>query len=54
MGKKMMFATSARAERDLGFRVLPIYGAMRGAIDWFVNHGYAPGYAKKLATGKTR
>lgn len=44
MGKKMMFASSAKAERDLGFRVLPIYNALRAAIDWFVEHGYAPAY----------
>lgn len=42
MGKKMMFASSAKAERDLGFKVLPIYPALRSAIDWFVKHGYAP------------
>jgi dihydroflavonol-4-reductase len=42
MGRKFMFASSAKAERDLGFRVLPIYNAMRAAIDWFVAHGYAP------------
>jgi dihydroflavonol-4-reductase len=41
MGKKMMFASSARAERELGFRVLPVYGAMREAIEWFWAHGYA-------------
>lgn len=44
MGKKMMFASSARAERELGFRVLPVYNALRSAIDWFVEHGYAPPY----------
>jgi len=44
MGKKMMFASSAKAERDLGFQVLPIYNAMRSAIDWFIAHGYAPAY----------
>jgi dihydroflavonol-4-reductase len=42
MGKKMMFASSAKAERDLGFRVLPIYNAMRSAIEWFTTNGYAP------------
>jgi dihydroflavonol-4-reductase len=42
MGKKYMFASSAKAERDLGFRVLPIYSALRAAIEWFVAHGYAP------------
>src|ERR1700728_2354410 len=42
MGKKMMFASSAKAERDLGFKVLPIYNALRSAIEWFIAHGYAP------------
>jgi dihydroflavonol-4-reductase len=42
MGKKMMFASSAKAERVLGFRVVPVYQALRAAIDWFRAHGYAP------------
>lgn len=42
MGRKKMFASSARAEQELGFRVLPVYPAMRAAIDWFRSHGYAP------------
>ena len=42
MGRKKMFASSARAERELGFRVAPVYPAMRAAIDWFRSHGYAP------------
>jgi dihydroflavonol-4-reductase len=42
MGKKMMFASSARAERELGFQILPVYPALRAAIDWFIAHGYAP------------
>jgi dihydroflavonol-4-reductase len=42
MGKKMMFVSSAKAERELGFRVLPVYAALRSAIDWFRAHGYAP------------
>jgi dihydroflavonol-4-reductase len=42
MGKKMMFASSAKAERELGFKVLPVYPALRAAIDWFIAHGYAP------------
>jgi dihydroflavonol-4-reductase len=42
MGKKMMFVSSAKAERDLGFRVVPVYTALRSAIDWFRAHGYAP------------
>jgi dihydroflavonol-4-reductase len=47
MGKKMMFASSARAERDLGFKIMPVYPALRAAIDWFVAHGYAPAFARQ-------
>ena len=45
MGKKMMFASSAKAERELGFKVLPVNDALRSAMEWFVAHGYAPPYA---------
>ena len=48
MGRKTMFASSAKAERDLGFKVLPVYHAMRAAIDWFIAHGYAPAFDKQL------
>jgi dihydroflavonol-4-reductase len=47
MGKKMMFAASAKAERNLGFQVLPVYPALRAAIDWFVSHGYAPAFDRR-------
>jgi dihydroflavonol-4-reductase len=49
MGKKMMFASSSKAERDLGFHVLPIYNAMRSAIEWFVANGYAAAFDRQLA-----
>jgi dihydroflavonol-4-reductase len=49
MGKKMMFATSAKAERELGFKVLPVYAALRTAIEWFVANGYAPVFEKPSA-----
>lgn len=42
MGRKMMFASSAKAERELGFQIVPVYKALRSAIDWFRGHGYAP------------
>ncbi len=42
MGRKTMFASSAHAERDLGFKVVPVYAAMRSAVEWFLAHGYAP------------
>jgi dihydroflavonol-4-reductase len=42
MGRKKMFASSARAQQELGFRIVPVYAAMRAAIDWFRANGYAP------------
>lgn len=44
MGRKLMFASSVKAERELGFQIIPIYQALRSAIEWFVGHGYAPPY----------
>ncbi len=40
MGRKMMFATSAKAIAELGFRQAPVYGALRSAVEWFQAHGY--------------
>jgi dihydroflavonol-4-reductase len=45
MGRKKMFASSARAQQELGFRLLPVYPAMRAAIEWFRANGYAPSSA---------
>jgi dihydroflavonol-4-reductase len=42
MGRKKMFASSARAQQELDFRIVPVYPAMRAAIDWFRANGYAP------------
>lgn len=42
LSKKVMFASSAKAERELGFTVLPVHNAMCAAIDWFLANGYAP------------
>lgn len=42
MGKKMMWASSAKAERELGWKVLPVEDALRKACRWFVENGYAP------------
>ena len=48
MGKKMMFASSAKAERELGLRVMSVEGALRAACAWFVANGYAPPPPKSL------
>jgi dihydroflavonol-4-reductase len=42
MGRKKMYASSAHAQQELGFRIVPVYPAMRAAIEWFHAHGYAP------------
>ena len=42
MGKKKMFASSAKAAAELDFKVVPVEAALRRAIDWFQAHGYAP------------
>jgi len=46
MGRKKMFASSARAQQELDFRIVPVYPAMRAAIEWFRANGYAPGNAQ--------
>jgi dihydroflavonol-4-reductase len=50
MGQKKMFASSAKAERELGFHVLPVYSALRLAINWFQANGYVS--EKAMATLK--
>jgi dihydroflavonol-4-reductase len=42
MGRKKMYASSAHAQQELDFRILPVYPAMRSAIEWFRANGYAP------------
>jgi dihydroflavonol-4-reductase len=41
MGKKMMFASSAKAERELGWKIVPVDNALRRAVEWFRANGYA-------------
>ncbi len=40
MGRKMMFVTSTKAERDLGWQSVPVDGALRRSVDWFRANGY--------------
>lgn len=42
MGKKKMFASSMKAEQELGYKVSSIDVALREAINWFRANGYAP------------
>lgn len=41
MGRKKMFITSAKAERELGWRSAPVDGALQRSVDWFRANGYA-------------
>jgi dihydroflavonol-4-reductase len=40
MGRKMMFVTSAKAERELGWRTLPVDNALHRSVEWFRGNGY--------------
>jgi dihydroflavonol-4-reductase len=41
MGAKKMFASSDKAERDLGWKIVPVESALRRAAEWFRVNGYA-------------
>jgi len=41
MGRKKMFVSSAKAERELGWKLVPVEDALRRAVGWFRSHGYA-------------
>lgn len=40
MGRKKMFASSAKAQRELGYRIVPVESALQRAVSWFQEHGY--------------
>jgi dihydroflavonol-4-reductase len=40
MGRKMMFVSSAKAERQLGWRLIPVDGALQRSVEWFRANGY--------------
>jgi dihydroflavonol-4-reductase len=41
MGKKKMFVSSGKADRDLGWKVVPVDDALHRAVEWFQANGYA-------------
>src|SRR5215469_459023 len=41
MGKKKMFESSAKAQRELGWKILSVDDALRRAAEWFRANGYA-------------
>ena len=40
MGRKKMFITSAKSERELGWKVVPVDDALRRAVAWFKENAY--------------
>jgi dihydroflavonol-4-reductase len=40
MGRKKMFVSSAKAERELGWKTVPVDAALRRAVEWFRANGY--------------
>ena len=40
MGKKKMYASSDKAERELGWKIVPVEDALRRAVEWFRANGY--------------
>ncbi len=40
MGSKKMFASSDKAERELGWKIVPVEDALRRAVEWFRANGY--------------
>jgi dihydroflavonol-4-reductase len=43
MGRKKMFVSCAKAERELGWKMVSVDGALRRAAEWFQANGYATG-----------
>lgn len=41
MGRKIMFVSSAKAEQELGWKIVPVDNALRRAVEWFKANGYA-------------
>lgn len=41
MGRKKMFVSSAKAQRELGWKLVPVDQALQRAVDWFQANGYA-------------
>jgi dihydroflavonol-4-reductase len=42
MARKRMYFSAAKAVTELGLPQTPVEQALRDAVDWFVERGYAP------------
>ena len=40
MGRKKMFVSSAKAERELGWKHVPVDEALMRAVEWFIQNHY--------------
>ena len=40
MGRKKMFVSTGKAERELGWKTVPVDQALKRAVDWFQANGY--------------
>ena len=49
MSRKMMFVSSAKAERELGWRVIPVDEALRRSVEWFRANGYVGRHIQEYA-----
>jgi dihydroflavonol-4-reductase len=52
MARHHMFVSADKAVRELGLFQTPVEQALRDAVDWFVDHGYAappPAHARRVA-----
>jgi dihydroflavonol-4-reductase len=49
MSRKMMFVSSAKAERELGWRVIPVDAALRRSVEWFRANGYVGVHVQEYA-----
>lgn len=47
MSRKKMWVSSARAEREFGYKPTAVDDCLRRAAEWFVGHGYAPAYQRE-------
>lgn len=52
MSKRRMFFTSAKAERELGYRARPYQEAIADAMAWFGEHGYIPMGTRPTGAGR--
>ncbi len=51
MGRKKMFASSAKAERELGYRIVSVEDALRRAVEWFCANHYAEPVGQMAVVG---